>query len=164
MVRITVDQHISLHRAAEVGSADGITHIERLEVGEAFDEIQCRVAVGQHLGALPSARHRVATLGEAVGLFFAWLSHANEQSFERIIIVTSIVSVAFTFGWVSRRFEWQADAFAVQQTSGQDLGRALLKLYEDNAATLTPDPVYVKFYYSHPPASERLAAMRIQAA
>lgn len=57
------------------------------------------------------------TLGEAVGLFFAWLSHANEQSFERIIIVTSIVSVALTFGWVSRRFEWQADAFAVQHLS-----------------------------------------------
>ena len=36
---------------------------------------------------------------------------------------------------------------------------ALLKLYEDNASTLTPDPVFVKFYYSHPPASERLARM-----
>jgi STE24 endopeptidase len=35
----------------------------------------------------------------------------------------------------------------------------LLKLHEDNAATLTPDPVYVRFYYSHPPASERLAAL-----
>jgi STE24 endopeptidase len=40
-----------------------------------------------------------------------------------------------------------------------DLASALLKLYEDNASTLTPDPVYVKFYYSHPPASERLARM-----
>jgi STE24 endopeptidase len=47
----------------------------------------------------------------------------------------------------------------VQQTSGQDLSTALLKLYEDNASTLTPDPVFVKFYYSHPPASERLARM-----
>jgi STE24 endopeptidase len=37
---------------------------------------------------------------------------------------------------------------------------ALLKLYEDNASTLTPDPVFVKFYYSHPPASERLARLR----
>ena len=57
----------------------------------------------------------------------------------------------------SRRHEFEADAFAVRQTSGQDLGTALLKLYEDNASTLTPDPLYVKFYYSHPPASERLA-------
>ena len=60
---------------------------------------------------------------------------------------------------LSRKHEFEADAFAVTQTSGQDLGSALLKLYEDNASTLTPDPVYVKFYYSHPPASERLARL-----
>jgi STE24 endopeptidase len=60
---------------------------------------------------------------------------------------------------VSRKHEFQADAYAVRQTSGQDLSSALLKLYEDNASTLTPDPLYVKFYYSHPPASERLARM-----
>jgi STE24 endopeptidase len=59
----------------------------------------------------------------------------------------------------SRKHEFEADAFAVQQTSGQDLATALLKLYEDNASTLTPDPVFVKFYYSHPPASERLARL-----
>jgi STE24 endopeptidase len=58
---------------------------------------------------------------------------------------------------VSRKHEFQADAYAVQQTSGSALASALLKLYKDNAATLTPDPIYVKFYYSHPPASERLA-------
>jgi STE24 endopeptidase len=59
----------------------------------------------------------------------------------------------------SRKHEFEADAFAATQTSGQDLGTALLKLYEDNASTLTPDPVFVKFYYSHPPASERLARL-----
>ena len=64
----------------------------------------------------------------------------------------------------SRRHEFEADAFAATQTSGQDLGNALLKLYEDNASTLTPDPVYVKFYYSHPPAAERLAALAAHAA
>jgi STE24 endopeptidase len=61
---------------------------------------------------------------------------------------------------LSRKHEFQADAFAVAQTSGADLSGALLKLYEDNASTLTPDPVFVKFYYSHPPASERLARMQ----
>ncbi|WP_200930606.1 M48 family metallopeptidase [Pseudorhodoferax sp. Leaf274] len=61
---------------------------------------------------------------------------------------------------LSRRHEFQADAFAVAQTSGADLSGALLKLYEDNASTLTPDPVFVKFYYSHPPASERLARLQ----
>jgi len=60
---------------------------------------------------------------------------------------------------LSRKHEFEADAFAVAQTSGQDLSTALLKLYEDNAATLTPDPVYMAFYYSHPGASERLARM-----
>ncbi len=59
----------------------------------------------------------------------------------------------------SRKHEFEADAYAVQQTSGRDLSTALLKLYEDNASTLTPDPVFVKFYYTHPPASERLARM-----
>jgi len=57
---------------------------------------------------------------------------------------------------LSRRHEFQADAYAAMQTSGRDLASALLKLYEDNASTLTPDPLFVKFYYSHPPASERL--------
>ena len=60
---------------------------------------------------------------------------------------------------LSRKHEFEADAYAVRQTSGRDLSTALLKLYEDNASTLTPDPVFVRFYYSHPPASERLARM-----
>ena len=60
---------------------------------------------------------------------------------------------------LSRRHEFEADAFACAQADGRDLSRALLKLHEDNAATLTPDPLYVRFYYSHPPASERLAAL-----
>ena len=59
----------------------------------------------------------------------------------------------------SRRHEFQADAYACAQAEGRDLARALLKLHEDNAATMTPDPLYVRFYYSHPPASERLAAL-----
>lgn len=67
--------------------------------------------------------------------------------------------IAPVFSAMSRRDEFQADAYAVAHTSGQDLATALLKLYEDNAATLTPDPVYVRFYYSHPPASERLARL-----
>ncbi|HMO46388.1 MAG TPA: M48 family metallopeptidase [Rubrivivax sp.] len=63
---------------------------------------------------------------------------------------------------LSRRHEFEADAYACAQTDGRDLASALLKLHEDNATTLTPDPVYVRFYYSHPPASERLAALALQ--
>ncbi len=65
---------------------------------------------------------------------------------------------------LSRRHEFEADAYARAQSSGADLASALLKLHEDNAATLTPDPVYVRFYYSHPPASQRLAALQAQPA
>jgi len=60
---------------------------------------------------------------------------------------------------LSRRHEFEADAYACRQASGADLATALLKLHQDNAQTLTPDPVYARFYYSHPPASERLAAL-----
>ena len=67
--------------------------------------------------------------------------------------------VSPVFAQISRKHEFQADAYACQQSSGADLAGALLKLHEDNAATLTPDPLYVRFYYSHPPASERLAAL-----
>jgi STE24 endopeptidase len=63
----------------------------------------------------------------------------------------------------SRRHEFEADAYACALADGRDLANALLKLHEDNAATLTPDPVYVRFYYSHPPASERLAALALNA-
>ena len=67
---------------------------------------------------------------------------------------------------LSRRHEFQADAYAAAQADAQDLGNALVKLYKDNASTLTPDPLYVRFYYSHPPASERIARMgaRVQPA
>ncbi|PKO59488.1 MAG: peptidase M48 [Betaproteobacteria bacterium HGW-Betaproteobacteria-18] len=68
--------------------------------------------------------------------------------------------IAPLFAQLSRKHEFEADAYAVMQTSAQDLSTALLKLYEDNASTLTPDPLYVRFYYSHPGASERLARMQ----
>jgi len=68
--------------------------------------------------------------------------------------------VSPVFAHFSRRDEYQADAYACAQSNGQDLAGALIKLYKDNSSTLTPDPVYVRFHYSHPPASERLAAMR----
>ncbi|MDO8387994.1 MAG: M48 family metallopeptidase [Polaromonas sp.] len=63
------------------------------------------------------------------------------------------------FALFSRKHEFEADAYAIAQTNGKDLQSALLKLYQDNASTLTPDPLFVKFYYSHPPASERLARL-----
>ncbi len=63
------------------------------------------------------------------------------------------------FSALSRKDEFQADAYAAQQAEGSALASALLKLHQDNASTLTPDPVYVGFYYSHPPAAQRLARL-----
>jgi STE24 endopeptidase len=57
----------------------------------------------------------------------------------------------------SRKFEFEADAYAVANSNSKFLASALLKLYQDNASTLTPDPWFVAFYYSHPPASQRIA-------
>jgi STE24 endopeptidase len=62
----------------------------------------------------------------------------------------------------SRRHEFEADAYACARADGRDLASALLKLHEDNAATLTPDPLHSLFYDSHPPAAVRIA--RLQAA
>ena len=70
--------------------------------------------------------------------------------------------VSPVFASSSRRHEFEADAYACQQADGRDLGAALLKLMEDNASTLTPDPLFVRFYYSHPPARERLAALAVK--
>ena len=86
------------------------------------------------------------------------------------LILFSLVLPIFTFFFtplfaaLSRKDEFQADQYACQLASGQDLGQALLKLYSDNASTLTPDPWFVRFYASHPPAAQRLAAMGYHAA
>lgn len=61
---------------------------------------------------------------------------------------------------LSRRHEFQADAFAVAQCGAAPLTQALVKLYRDNASTLTPDPLHSAFHDTHPPAALRLAGLR----
>jgi STE24 endopeptidase len=63
----------------------------------------------------------------------------------------------------SRRHEFEADGFAAQHASATELAAALVKLYRDNASTLTPDSVYAAFHYSHPPALERITRLRAAA-
>lgn len=78
------------------------------------------------------------------------------------LILFMLVLPVFTFVFAplasltSRKHEFEADAFAAQHTNAQDLVSALVKLYEDNASTLTPDPLHSAFYDSHPPASLRI--------
>lgn len=62
--------------------------------------------------------------------------------------------------YYSRKHEFEADAYAAQQTNARDLASALVKMYQDNAATLTPDPLYSTFYDSHPPALMRVARLQ----
>lgn len=106
------------------------------------------------LGVLPST-----------ALAFGQPSHDDALA----LLLFMLALPVFTF-WISpvmahfsRRDEFEADAYAMQQASGAALASALLKLYEDNASTLTPDPVYARYYYSHPPAVERLARMPLPA-
>lgn len=61
--------------------------------------------------------------------------------------------------WLSRRHEFQADAFAREHSDAAALVRALVKLYRDNASTLTPDPLHSAFHDSHPPAPVRIARL-----
>jgi STE24 endopeptidase len=64
----------------------------------------------------------------------------------------------------SRKHEFEADAFATRYASATELATALVKLHRDNASTLTPDPVYAAFYYSHPPPLTRISRLRAAAA
>ena len=61
--------------------------------------------------------------------------------------------------WLQRKYEFEADEYACEFTESADLKQSLIKLYRDNASTLTPDPLYSAFYHSHPPASIRIQAI-----
>jgi len=81
------------------------------------------------------------------------------------LILFSIAAPIFTFflsplaAWFSRKHEFEADAFAAQETNAQALIQALVKLFKENASTLTPDPLYSAFHDSHPPAPVRIARL-----
>jgi STE24 endopeptidase len=111
-----------------------------------------------------------AVLGWACSQVWFYLGLGVQPNFGQannalaLILFLSVVPVFSFFvsplmSLSSRQHEFEADAYAKAQTSGQALSQALLKLIEDNASTLTPDPIYVKFYYSHPPATERLTRL-----
>ena len=91
----------------------------------------------------------VTTPGTAIGLLL----------FAQIlpVFLLPLAPLASAF---SRRNEYQADAYAAQHAGAGDLVTALVKLYRDNATTLTPDPLHSLFYDSHPPASLRIARLR----
>lgn len=75
----------------------------------------------------------------------------------------SMVAGVYTFlltplsSYTSRKYEYEADQFASEYAEASKLITALVKMYKDNASSLTPDPLFSKFYYSHPPALERVS-------
>jgi STE24 endopeptidase len=85
------------------------------------------------------------------------------------LILFMLVLPVFTFVFApltsisSRKHEFEADAFAATHTDANDLVSALVKMYEDNASTLTPDPLHSAFYDSHPPASVRIRQLKLAA-
>lgn len=90
----------------------------------------------------------------------------ESQSTAMALVLFFLVLPVFTFllqplfGVYSRKHEFEADHYAATQASAKDLENALVKLYQDNAATLTPDPWHSAFYDSHPPASTRIARLQ----
>lgn len=78
------------------------------------------------------------------------------------MLVSPVFSFFFTplGSLASRKHEYEADGFAAEKSSAKDLISALVKLYQDNASTLTPDPLYTAFYSSHPPAPLRIANLQ----
>lgn len=115
----------------------------------------------------------------AVSLGFLWLLDYFAQqdwffhglnvaapSTAMALILFFIVMPNFTFllqplgAMYSRRHEFEADHYAMQNASAGDLISALVKLYRDNASTLTPDPAHSAFYDSHPPALSRITRLK----
>ena len=96
--------------------------------------------------------------------FYRVLGVPTPSAHAALILFTLVVPVALFFTtplsslW-SRRHEFAADHFASQHASARELASALVKLYRDNASTLTPDPLYTAFHYSHPPALQRIARL-----
>ena len=96
--------------------------------------------------------------------FYKGLGVSLEQkSHATALLLFMLVSSTFTFfmqpisAYFQRKFEFEADSFAAEHAQASKLISGLVKLYEENANTLTPDPLYSAFHYSHPPAAIRIA-------
>ncbi|MBL4711342.1 MAG: M48 family metallopeptidase [Gammaproteobacteria bacterium] len=100
--------------------------------------------------------------------FYSALGVNNASTYMALLLFTLVMPV-FTFAFqplfsiFSRKNEFEADAFAAEQTDAKYLIHALVGLYRENASTLTPDPMYSAFYDSHPPATVRIAHLNAHA-
>lgn len=118
----------------------------------------------------------ISTAGLFVGLYILSLAVKNQilvqsfgikttEKYMQLLLFTLTVPF-FTYfltpisSWFSRKNEFEADEFAATHAHAKDLISALLKLIRDNSSTVTPHPVYSKFYFSHPPPRERIAFLK----
>ena len=105
-------------------------------------------------------------LGQLIGEpgFYSGLN-VTTQSTATALLLFALVTPVFSFflqplsSLHSRKHEFEADAYAASHSNAAELVQALVKLYQDNAATLTPDPLHSAFYDSHPPATARIAKL-----
>ena len=144
---------------------------------DALDHDELEAVLAHELGHF-RCRHVIkmllasALLNLAGLALLGWLSHelwffeglggvspAPESALLLFILISPILTTALkpVMAHFQRRFEFEADAFAAGHTQAAHLVSALVKLYRDNASTLTPDPLYAAFHYSHPPATIRIA-------
>ncbi len=105
-------------------------------------------------------------LGQLIGLPWFYTALGVQTPGTAMALLLFFMALpSFTFlvqplaSYFSRKQEFEADAYAAAHAEAADLIRALVKLYQDNAATLTPDPVHSAFYDSHPPAAIRIARL-----
>jgi STE24 endopeptidase len=94
--------------------------------------------------------------------FFDGLGVSTHSNAAALLLFMLVSPVFTTFmqpisAYFQRKFEFEADEFATQNAKGSKMISGLVKLYEENASTLTPDPIYSAFHYSHPPAAIRIA-------
>ncbi|MBV8782740.1 MAG: M48 family metallopeptidase [Gammaproteobacteria bacterium] len=150
------------------------TLLERLQAGEV--EAVLAHELGHFRLRHVRARLLLSVAASFLGLaLLGWLAGQPEfyralgvptPSTHAALLLFALVVPAFTFFitplsalW-SRRHEFQADAFATRYAGAGELADALVKLHRDNASTLTPDPWYAAFYYSHPPPLSRIGRLR----
>ena len=150
------------------------TLVERLEPTEV--EAVLAHELGHYKLNHIKQRLAVSFASSLAGLFILGLLVAQPWFYEGLGVQMQTLPVALllfmlvssTFGFFlsplasvfSRRHEFEADVYATQHARAADLVEALVKLYKDNAATLTPDPLHSAFYDSHPPAATRIARLR----
>jgi STE24 endopeptidase len=150
------------------------TLLERLEPGEVEAVLAHELG---HFRLRHVAKRMAWVFGASLALLWllahlmeqAWFFHGlnvASPSTAMALVLFFLVLPSFTFplqpllSMYSRRHEFEADRYASQHSSARELVSALVKLYKDNASTLTPDPLHSAFYDSHPPALARIAELR----